>query len=119
MTDLTLPDFLDRKTNGVAANHVGCMTSSGKCHISPPVARTQCQREIDSDSEQRNEAVVNKEGMISISWTKVKGVRLAGGMQNVEVIRLGYKWVYFKPAGRNNSIKVSRDKWDEIVEGAI
>jgi hypothetical protein len=87
--DLTIPEFLDRKQNGI---------------------RTELPK---TRGPRKRKAKAAPDNTVRIYlWSRMRG--LSCGWHDVEVVTLGYKHVRFRAVGKSQCVRVSRSVWDEL-----
>ena len=126
-TDLDLPEFLDRRTNGVVtppvverkARIVSRVASRLSVEERISQARTECEKEAIRERERERKAalkLVVKTGTPIHLTQRLDNCPLVPGDHHVELVKKGHKWVRFRVSGRAKCVRVRRVIWDAISQ---
>jgi hypothetical protein len=128
VTDLGIPDFLDRRKNGVETpaiteHRVRAKTMRSRLSVEDRIAqaRTECERGAIRDRERERKAALKlkvKAGTPIHLNQKIENCPLTPGHHEVELVKLGYKWVRFRCEGKTKCVRVRRVIWDAIRKAA-
>jgi len=127
MTDLAIPDFLDRKTNGIATPAIRRqrerLKTMGELSVAERLAqaRTECERDAIRERERERKAILKlaiKHGTPIHLNQRLENCPLTPGRHEVELVKLGRKWVRFRCEGKAKCVVVRRIIWDAIVKAA-
>lgn len=127
--DLTIPDFLDvrktgRKTPPLPKETAAKVpTMKTRLTVAERLAAARCEgtRILIEEQEAERKAAAKlriKNGVPVQLNTRVENCPLTPGRHEVELIKLGRKWVRFRCEGRVNAVKVRRVIWDAMTEAA-
>lgn len=121
-----LPDFLDRRKNGVVTalyvppHKAKARTLRSRLSIEDRIAqaRTEGEKEAIRDRERERKAalkLVIKTGTPVHLTCRIDNCPLTPGDHHVELVKLGHKWVRFRVSGRAKCVRVRRVIWDAII----
>lgn len=120
MDDLAIPAFLDRKTNGWTTPDPKRIKSPRKrAEAYRPQPATEAQRALEAEraaAAREIKKLAVKNGTPVYLSQRIENCPLTPGKHNVELVKLGRKWVRFRCAGRARCVRVRRVIWDAMVK---
>jgi len=125
---MTIPDFLDRRKNGivtppVTAHRERKFKMRARLTVEERIAqaRTEAEKEAIRDREAERKAalkLVIKHGTPIHLNQRLDNCPLNPGRHEVELVKLGRKWVRFRCDGKSKCVRVRRIIWDAITKAA-